>query len=75
MRSCAKEKGLDNCTLCDEFEQCGNAEMLNFMRSGALAAGLYVLSKGENKKEFIKQKHSELKSKWPCCILFMDGQS
>ncbi len=74
MRRCAKEKDLDNCTLCEEFERCSNTEMLNHMRSGALAAGLYVLSKGENKKEFIKQKYSELKNRWPCCVIFMNGR-
>jgi hypothetical protein len=73
MRSCAKEKDLDNCTLCEELELCGNAELLKYMRSGALKAGLHVLSKGEDKNEFIKQGTTGLKSMWPCCVLFMDG--
>jgi hypothetical protein len=75
IRSCAKEKELDNCTFCEEFEQCKNAEILKRMRSGALAARLYVLSKGEDKREFIKQKYAELKSRWPCCILFMNDRA
>lgn len=74
MKTCAKEKNLDNCTLCPEFEQCDNAEPLIHMRSGASEAGLFVLSKGQNKKEFIEQCSEELRSKWPCCILFKNGQ-
>ena len=75
MKVCAKAKKLDNCTLCPEFEQCDNAEPLKHMRSGALAAGLDVLSKDQNKNEFVEQSSEELRNRWPCCILFMNGRA
>jgi hypothetical protein len=70
MRACASDKGLQVCTSCQEFGQCKNAGILQHMRTGARDAGLFVIPTNADKQEFVRQWSFELKSKWPCCILF-----
>lgn len=74
IRTCATDKGLKDCTLCQEFGQCKNAEILEHMRSGARDAGLFVTSSGSDRQELVERWSAELKSKWPCCILFINGR-
>jgi hypothetical protein len=74
IRTCATSKGLKDCTVCQEFGQCKNAEILEHMRSGARDAGLSVISVSDDKEEFVRRWSAELKSKWPCCILFVNDQ-
>lgn len=70
IRACATNKNLKDCTSCQEFSHC-KIELLEKMRSGALDAGLSVLTRDADKKELIERWSAELKSKWPCYILFI----
>ncbi|MDE3091574.1 MAG: hypothetical protein KGJ80_19565, partial [Chloroflexota bacterium] len=72
LRACAVSKGIDECSQCDALTACAHAEVLQHMRSGALAAGLFVKTEPGGKQEFIDARLTELKSRLPCCILFMD---
>ena len=69
IRACAKEKNLQDCTRCGEFGRC-DIKLLEHMRNGALKAGLMVLNQGDDTAETLEKWTQELKSKWPCCILF-----
>jgi hypothetical protein len=73
LRTCAKEKGLENCTLCQQFGQC-KIELLEHMRSGARKVGLFVKNEDDDREEAIERWMSELKAKWPCCILFINDK-
>jgi len=74
MRTCASNKGIPNCSECGETAGCRHTELLQRMRSGALAAGLFVTTENADGQEFIEKWTTQLKSKWPCCILFMEEQ-
>ena len=74
IRACAAGKGLKDCTLCQEFEQCKHSDILKHMRSGARDAGLFVISKGDDRKKVVEQWSAELKDKWPCCVLFLKDE-
>ena len=72
MRACASHKGCDDCTQCIEFGACEHLEILDKMRTGALAAGLFVKSGEGDRQEFVRKWTRELERRWPCCVLFMD---
>jgi len=59
MRACAQQKGLRQCTACPSFPDCGHGKILQTMRSGALDAGLAVLSPGEDLADLLKRGQPE----------------
>ncbi|UCE96321.1 MAG: DUF3795 domain-containing protein [Candidatus Bathyarchaeota archaeon] len=71
MKSCATNKGITDCSQCDQPKTCENLEILQKMRTGASDAGLHVKTKDIDPKELIRNWTKELKTKWPCCILFL----
>jgi hypothetical protein len=74
MKACASNKNIDDCSECHESAACKHVEILQTMRSGALAAGLFVKTEEVDRQQLIEEWTAELKSQWPCCILFMNGQ-
>jgi hypothetical protein len=74
MKACASNKNIDDCSECHESAACKHVKILQTMRSGALAAGLFVKTEEVDRQQFIEKWTAELKSQWPCCILFMNGQ-
>ena len=74
MRTCALSKGIDECSQCDTLATCKYSEILQRMRSGALAAGLFVKAEYGDQQELIDAWLPELKNRWPCRILFMDDK-
>jgi hypothetical protein len=73
IRACALARGLESCVACDEFGRCGHAAIVERMRSGAVAAGLFVKAAGTEGGESLEEWERQLERRWPCCILFMDG--
>jgi hypothetical protein len=71
IRACAKEKGVEDCTLCSLFGRCDN-KLLGHMRSGALNAGLSVKNQGGDMTKTIRKWIEKLKATWPCSILFTE---
>ncbi len=74
MKICASRKNIDTCSVCHELAACKHVEILQTMRSGALAAGLFVGTEDVDRQQLIEKWTAELKNQWPCCILFMDEQ-
>ena len=74
IRNCAIARGDSSCTLCDAFGECKHQEILDHMRSGAIAAGLTVAEQGDDGQKQIDNWASLLAQTWPCCILFMEGE-
>ncbi len=72
IRTCAMEKGFEDCTSCRQFGQC-RIELLEHMRCGARKAGLFVKTQ-DDEREVVERWMSELKAKWPCCILFINDK-
>ena len=70
MRTCASNKGLDECIDCGEVAECKHVQILERMRSGALAAGLFVKAEHADGQRLLEKWGAELKRKWPSCILF-----
>ena len=50
---------------------CNHLETLQYMRTGALRAGLMVKMENVDRKELLEKWTAELKSKWPSRILFL----
>jgi len=69
MRICASNKNVEDCSECDQPANCKNLETLAHMRTGALHAGLFVKTKNDNRKGLLEKWTTELKAKWPGCIL------
>jgi len=74
MRTCASSKGIDDCSECGETAGCRHTELLQKMRSGALGTGLFVKTEAVDRQKLIEKWITELKTKWPSCILFMEEQ-
>jgi hypothetical protein len=74
IRICAMEKDLEDCTSCRQFGQC-KIELLEHMRCGARKAGLSVKTQDDDRGKAVEGWTSELKAKWPCCILFINDKS
>lgn len=70
MKVCAADKGIDDCGECGEPAECPHNGVLQQMRSGAVAAGLYVKTKSVDKQKLIEQWTAQLKLTWPCSVLF-----
>jgi hypothetical protein len=73
IRACATSRQLRDCTECAEFGQCEHSKIVEKMRSGSRAAGLFVKEPHAENEELIQRWSAELKGRWPCCVLFMDG--
>ena len=74
MRACASNKNSNDCSQCDQPTACKNLEMLQEMRTGARRAGLFVKTENVDRQKLIEKWTSELKGKWPCCILFLTSK-
>ena len=74
IKACALDKNIDDCSECRESATCKYVEILQKMRSGALAAGLFVKTEEVDRGQLIERWSIELKSRWPCCILFMNDR-
>ena len=72
MRTCATNRGLQDCGECRDLAECKHAEILERMRSGAASAGLNVKVGQVDRQELLKEWTDQLRHKWPSCILFMD---
>jgi hypothetical protein len=75
MRACATSKKLEECLACAEQHTCKHAGTLDHMRTGAAQAGIFVKSDGTDKRILIDRWAGELRSRWPCCVLFTPDTS
>ncbi len=74
MRACSSDKGIADCSECGEAAGCRHTELLQKMRSGALATGLFVKTEAVDRQKVIEKWITELRTKWPSCILFAGDQ-
>jgi hypothetical protein len=72
IRSCASAKGFRECVECQAGNQCSHREVLDYMRSGALAAGVLFREGAPVCDDPIEEWVTQVASKWPCSILFGD---
>lgn len=73
IRACASSLGLDDCGPCPEPAACEHAEIIESMRTGALAAGLVVSTGKVRRDELLDRWSADLAEHWPCRILFEDS--
>ena len=72
IRTCAIGRGLTTCMECTAGSGCEPSELLENMRSGAIAAGLIVKNDMEDRDQTITRWETELSRRWPSSILFME---
>jgi hypothetical protein len=70
MKSCARNRKIDECNHCSELSACPHDKILHHMRDGAIKAGIPVKTASVEKDAFLERWEPELRSKWPCCALF-----
>lgn len=73
MRACAESKKISGCYACSEIAVCKHSELLNYMRSGAIKAGLFVTTEDVDGEQFIRQWTARLRASWPASVLFAKG--
>lgn len=74
IRACALKNNVEDCAECDRPTECDNVERLQRMRTGALDAGLMVKTEKVVREKLIERWTTELRRRWPSCILFSDNQ-
>lgn len=67
IRICALEKSVGDCSLCDQLVKCENFELLEKTHPKIKEDLMKI--KNKNRTELIEKWMSELKGKWPHCIL------
>jgi hypothetical protein len=73
IRKCALSKNIAECSECDQLKSCKNLEAIDKMRTGAIQAGLFVRTENVNRQKLMEKWTTELKNKWPSCILFLSN--
>jgi hypothetical protein len=71
LKACAAKQCLSECSECSDQAQCQHRAILDKMRSGALAAGLFVKTAQADRQALLREWTAQLKGRWPCCLLFM----
>lgn len=71
MRVCAVDRRLMACSECRDEKKCDHRRILTYMRSGAIKAGLFVITKKADKRKLIKNWTLRLKRSWPGMVLSM----
>lgn len=74
IRVCMSERALSDCTDCTDRSKCGPRELLEKMRSGARAAGLFVKDDTDDRDEILAKWIAEIPRTWPSSILFMEDR-
>ena len=72
LRTCAQDNVVYDCSECDAPSRCAHADLLGHMREGAVKAGLFVKSPRGERAGSIDAWTAELKSRFPCSILFTE---
>lgn len=67
IRTCARNKGVLSCSQCGKLASCKNFEWLE-KGNPRIREDLRKLA-GKNQKELVKKWTSELRTKWPHCVL------
>lgn len=70
MRKCARKFDLLSCSACNRGEGCEHPEELSRMRSGAVAAGLFVKDQDMGEGPLIRKWSAELRNRWPSLLIF-----
>jgi hypothetical protein len=73
LRSCCGSKGLKDCLECGERSACEHHDLLEHMRSGARAAGLFVKESIGPNEPILREWETKVRSSWPSFVLF-DGE-
>jgi hypothetical protein len=70
IRSCADGNKIVGCYACQGTAVCKHSELLQYMRSGAIRAGLFVNTGDVDRQQPIENWTAKLRTQWPCSILF-----
>jgi hypothetical protein len=70
LRKCAVERGYQFCSDCQASKSCPHREILEYMRSGARAAGIIFREDTPDGVDSVEEWISRISSTWPCFILF-----
>ncbi|MBO3808276.1 MAG: DUF3795 domain-containing protein [Candidatus Brockarchaeota archaeon] len=68
VRICALDRGVTDCSLCEQLIRCTNFEQLEKTHP-RIKEGL-IRIKNENRPVLVEKWMGKLKYKWPHCVLF-----
>jgi hypothetical protein len=71
IRSCVRNKNLDDCSQCKTRSTCPHSGLLETMQTGAQEANLLVKLEDVDGEETLKEWMEEIKSLWPSSVLFI----
>ncbi|MGD2245697.1 MAG: DUF3795 domain-containing protein [Candidatus Aminicenantes bacterium] len=71
IRTCARDKNLDDCSQCDTPLECPNVELLKTMQTGAVKANLLVKTEDVDREKTLKKYMEEIRSLWPSSVIFL----
>jgi hypothetical protein len=74
LRSCCGTKGVRDCIECPHRSNCEHSELLEHMRSGARAAGLFVKESIGSDELLLRDWETKVRSRWPSSILFAEEE-
>ena len=71
IRICASKRNIENCSQCNELIECKNFE--NLEKYNPRIKEELMKIKNVDQKEIIEKWTSELKTKWPHCVLLCEA--
>jgi hypothetical protein len=51
--------------------KCEHRALKEYMHTGSLAARMFVMKKGDDRRVNLRRWKEEVRKTWPCCMLFM----
>ena len=74
IRACARSKNLMDCNECNHLDACSHQTIIEEIRSGAHAAGMFVKTESGDRRTLIEGWTSIMKSQWPGSVLFLRNE-
>ena len=71
IRSCVREKNLEDCSQCTTRSSCPNSDLLETMQTGAQKANLLVKLEDVPGEKMLEKWMDEVKRLWPSSVLFI----
>jgi len=71
IRPCAQSKKISDCTACNEFMRCRNAEPLRKVRTGATAVGMLMKTDRDKvtQQQLIRKWTTQIRNKFPYSVI------
>jgi hypothetical protein len=72
IRPCARERGISDCSECEEQHSCAHREFRDKLYKGARAVWMIVKTEEGDREGMIGRWTDDLRLQWPACVLFLE---